>query len=199
MWHTGPGPSTPMTDELRRGATSTTKVGCRSYVHSEPPRHRGPKSQGCLPLALLSWSWFRLKAPACPSEPRGALPDDRPFRFFFFFLPSPAPLPTPAVALPLLASPSPLPPSPAPTPAPPKPLMPGPPPPPTPSPTSPPPRPLPSLLAFPSPLTPPHPLSPLPSLPPPPPPLLLAPPLRPLLLRPAVGLPLPVVRGASSA
>ena len=55
-----------MTDEFPRGATSTTKVGCRSYVHSEPPRHKGPKSQGCLSLALLSWSWFRLKRPCLP-------------------------------------------------------------------------------------------------------------------------------------
>ena len=51
------------------------------------------------------------------SEPRGAVPDDPPFRFFFLLMPSPGPLPTPVEALPLLASPSPLPPSPAPTPS----------------------------------------------------------------------------------
>ena len=77
-------PRNPMTDKFPRGAASTTKVGCRSYVHSEPPRHKGPKCQDWLSLALLLWSWFRLNAPACPSEPRSALPDDRPFRFFLF-------------------------------------------------------------------------------------------------------------------
>ena len=52
----GISPRNQMTNELQRGATSTTKVGWRSYVYSEPPRHKGPKSQDCLSLALLSWA-----------------------------------------------------------------------------------------------------------------------------------------------
>ena len=48
LWHTGPGPSSPMTDELPRGATSTIKVECPSYIHSEPPRRKGLKISGRL-------------------------------------------------------------------------------------------------------------------------------------------------------
>ena len=55
---------------------------------------KGSESQCFVSLVLLSRSWSLPKAPACPSEPRGALPDDRPFLFLFFLMPSPAPLPT---------------------------------------------------------------------------------------------------------
>ena len=47
-----------MTDEFPRGATSTTKVGCRSYVHSEPPRRKGSKSQDFL-------SFCEVRPPSC--------------------------------------------------------------------------------------------------------------------------------------
>ena len=58
-----------MTDELRRGVTSTTKVGCRSYVHSEPPRRKGLKISGLLvsrPTAV------ELMPPQRPRLPIGA-------------------------------------------------------------------------------------------------------------------------------
>ena len=53
-----------MTDEFPRGATSTTKVGCRSYVHSEPPCRKGSKYQDCLSLALLNFAVPRLEGPS---------------------------------------------------------------------------------------------------------------------------------------
>ena len=58
-----------MADELRRGSTSTTKVGCRSYVHSEPPRRIGLKISGLLvsrPTAV------ELMPPQRPRLPIGA-------------------------------------------------------------------------------------------------------------------------------
>ena len=58
-----------MTDEFPRGATSTTKVGCRSYVHSEPPRRKGLKISGLLvsrPTAV------ELMPPQRPRLPIGA-------------------------------------------------------------------------------------------------------------------------------
>ena len=58
-----------MTDELPRGATSTTKVGCCSYVHSEPPRRKGLKISGLLvsrPTAV------ELMPPQRPCLPIGA-------------------------------------------------------------------------------------------------------------------------------
>ena len=58
-----------MTGEFPRGATSTTKVGCRSYVHSEPPRRKGLKISGLLvsrPTAM------ELIPPQRPRLPIGA-------------------------------------------------------------------------------------------------------------------------------
>ena len=58
-----------MTGEFPRGATSTTKVGCRSYVHSEPPRRKGLKISGLLvsrPTAV------ELMPPQRPRLPIGA-------------------------------------------------------------------------------------------------------------------------------
>ena len=58
-----------MTDEFPRGAASTTQVGCRSYVHSEPPRRKGLKISGLLvsrPTAV------ELMPPQRPRLPIGA-------------------------------------------------------------------------------------------------------------------------------
>ena len=65
----GESPRNPMTDKFPRDLTSTTNVGCRSYVHSEPPRRKGLKISGLLvsrPTAV------ELMPPQRPRLPIGA-------------------------------------------------------------------------------------------------------------------------------